>query len=249
MQEGKSMNARNDRKQLAPLVRWPAGKDMRVPYQVFTDRSIFDLEQQTIFHSLHWSYVALEAEIPEPGDYKSTYVGDTPVVVTRGKQGELHAWVNRCAHRGAMVCRDRCGKAQRFTCVYHQWTYDAAGSLASVPFRHGVQGKGGMPKDFELSAHSLTRLWVASYRGLIFVTFAGEAEVEALEQYLGPDVCRMLDRIFTRPISLLGDERQVMHGKAVLRKYPRRLPRQPAAPVSRHLRHLPLHPAGFDCHR
>lgn len=199
-------------KRAEPLVRWPVQEEMRVPYRVFTDPAVFELEQQKIFRGPHWSYAALEAEIPEPNDFKSTTIGDTPIVVTRDKQGALHAWVNRCAHRGALVCRDRLGKTEQFTCVYHQWAYNASGSLASVPFRRGVAGQGGMPADFDMNAHGLARLRVASYRGLIFITFAAEDEVEPLPQYLGADVCGMLDRIFNRPIRLLGDERQVMHG-------------------------------------
>ena len=59
-----------------------------------------------------WSFVALEAEILNPGDFKSTFVGDTPVVVTRNDDGSLSTWVNRCAHRGAMVS-PRCRAATR----------------------------------------------------------------------------------------------------------------------------------------
>lgn len=192
-------------------IHWPESEEMRVPFRVFTDQVIFEREQQLIFRGPHWSYAGLEAEIPEPSDFKSTFIGDTPIVVTRDKEGAVHAWVNRCAHRGAMVCRDRSGKAEQFTCVYHQWAYGAQGDLMAVPFRRGVAGKGGMPEDFDMSHHGLTRLRVALYRGLVFVTFASEGEVQPLEQYLGIDVCQMLDRIFKRPLKVLGDERQVMH--------------------------------------
>ena len=194
------------------LIVWPQTEQMQVPYQVFTDPRIFDSEQERIFRGPHWSFLALEAEIPEPKDFKATYLGDTPVVVTRDRGGEIRAWVNRCAHRGAMVCRDRRGKADAFTCVYHQWAYDAQGNLTGVPFRRGVSGQGGMPASFDMKAHGLQPLRVATYRGLIFASFAAEGEVEPLETYLGSDVCAMLDRIFGRPIELLGDERQVMHG-------------------------------------
>lgn len=193
-------------------IKWPASEEMQVPYQVFTDPRIFDQEQEQIFRGPHWSFVALEAEIPEPKDFKSTYLGDTPVVVTRDREGVVRAWVNRCAHRGAMVCRDRRGKADAFTCVYHQWSYDAQGNLKGVPFRRGVNGQGGMPASFDMKAHKLPPLRVAIYRGLIFATFAAEGEVESIEDYLGADVCGMLDRLFSRQVELLGDERQVMHG-------------------------------------
>jgi len=65
------------------LIAWPDTEQMRVPYQVFTDPRIFDSEQERIFRGPHWSFLALEAELPEPKDFKATYLGDTPVVVTR----------------------------------------------------------------------------------------------------------------------------------------------------------------------
>ncbi|MGQ0696870.1 MAG: aromatic ring-hydroxylating dioxygenase subunit alpha [Panacagrimonas sp.] len=195
------------------LVAWPQTEQMQVPYRVFTDPRIFDREQDRVFRGPHWNFVGLEAEVPESTDFKSTFVGDTPVVVTRDREGVLRAWVNRCAHRGALVCRDRRGKADSgFTCVYHQWAYNADGTLLGVPFRRGLGGEGGMPSSFDMKQHGLTPLRVATYRGLIFASFAAEGEVESLESYLGADVCTMLDRIFSRPIELLGDERQVMHG-------------------------------------
>ncbi|WP_295685563.1 Rieske 2Fe-2S domain-containing protein [Nevskia ramosa] len=194
-----------------PLIVWKQTDQMQVPYQVFTDPRIFNSEQERIFRGPHWSFLGLEAEMPEPNDFKATYLGDTPVVVTRDRGGVIHAWVNRCAHRGAMVCRDRRGNADAFTCIYHQWLYDAEGNLRGVPFRRGLGGEGGMPSSFDMKEHRLPPLRVATYCGLIFASFARDSEVESLETYLGAEVCAMLDRIFGRPIELLGDERQVMH--------------------------------------
>src|SRR4051812_43490904 len=105
---------------------WPAEGVTRVPYQVYTDPAIYALEQERIYRGPTWNYLALEAELPSPGDYKTTFVGDAPVVVTRDTDGSLHAFVNRCAHRGATVCMDSFGNSKNkiFTCVYHAWVYD-----------------------------------------------------------------------------------------------------------------------------
>jgi anthranilate 1,2-dioxygenase large subunit len=85
---------------------WPTPVDERsVPYAVFTDPAIFEREQARIFRGQTWHFLALDDEIGKPGDFKSTYIGTTPVVVTRTRDGELKAWINRCAHRGALVCR------------------------------------------------------------------------------------------------------------------------------------------------
>jgi len=151
---------------------WPAGGVTRVPYQVFFDPAIHELEQEKLFRGPVWNYVALEAELPNPGDFKATFVGDTPVVVTRDQEEVLHAFVNRCAHRGALVCRELRGNRATHVCVYHQQSYDLKGNLLGVPFRKGIDGKGGYPADFTPSQHSLHKLTVATYNELIF-TFLG----------------------------------------------------------------------------
>jgi len=143
---------------------------------VFNSPEIYALEQERIYRGKTWSFLGLESEIPEPFDYKSTFIGDTPVVMTRGGDGSLAAWVNRCAHRGAMVCRHLRGNAKTHDCVYHQWSFDPAGNLLGVPFRRGKAGQAGMPPDFDPKAHSLRQLRVAAYKGLVFATFSEEVE-------------------------------------------------------------------------
>ena len=114
---------------------WPKEGVSRVPYWVYLDQHIYDMEQEKIFRGSTWNYAGLDAELPNPGDFKTTAIGDTPVIITRDKQGELHAIVNKCAHRGARVCRSPYGNATHFTCIYHQWNYDVKGNLyrSAVP--------------------------------------------------------------------------------------------------------------------
>jgi anthranilate 1,2-dioxygenase large subunit len=144
--------------------------------------------------------------MPNPGDFKSTFVGDTPVVVTRNEDRSLSVWVNRCAHRGAMVCRATRGNTKSHICAYHQWSYDTRGNLRGVPFRNGIKGSPGMPADFDPKEHGLQQLRVDSYRDLIFATFSDLAPM--LNDYLGPKMRPGLDRIFHKPIVYLGCVRQ-----------------------------------------
>lgn len=194
------------------LSRAPAdeGPACRVDYKVFTDRSFYDREQQRIFRGETWSFVGLEAEIPNPGDYKSTMIGDTPVIVTRDAEGGVNVVENRCAHRGALVCRDLRGNAPTLDCVYHQWSYDLKGELIGVPFRRGIRGQGGMPAGFDLKRHGLKALRVETIAGLVFASFSDT--VEPLRDYLGPLVVEHVERILNRPITVLGDQRQYIHG-------------------------------------
>lgn len=190
----------------APLATFPHADGSRVPYKVFSDNEIYALEQERIYRGPTWSFMGLEAEIPNPGDYKSTFIGDTPVVMTRAEDGMLAAWVNRCAHRGAMVCRLSRGNALSHSCVYHQWSFGTKGNLQGVPFRRGQKDATGMPKDFDPKQHNLRQLRVESYRGLVFATFSDS--VAPLAEYIGPEMRPWVDRIFHKPIVYLGCTRQ-----------------------------------------
>nr|WP_031364940.1 anthranilate 1,2-dioxygenase large subunit AndAc [Caballeronia sordidicola] len=177
----------------------------RVPYAVFSSLEVYELEQQRIFRGPTWSFLGLECEIPEVGDFKSTFVGDTPVVVTRTVDG-LACWVNRCAHRGAMVCRQSRGNATSHTCVYHQWSYASNGDLQGIPFKRGQKGMAGMTRDFVQADHGLEKLRVDSYKGLLFATFS--PDTPQLAEYIGPEMRPWIDRIFHKPIVYLGCTRQ-----------------------------------------
>ena len=67
----------------AEQISWPDDGYSRIPYGVYTDPSVYDDEQQRIFRGEVWSFVGLAQEIPEMGDYRTTYIGDTPVIVVR----------------------------------------------------------------------------------------------------------------------------------------------------------------------
>ena len=187
---------------------WPAEGLTRVPYWVYQDEDIYKEEQAKIWRGATWNYLCLEAELPEPQSFVTTFVGDMPVVVTRDANGALHAWENRCAHRGALVAMRARGKAERFTCIYHNWTYDHAGNLASVAFRRGIAGKGGMPPDAKPESQAPRQLRVESINGLVFGTLS--KEVSSLESYIGPEILPRLKRVLKKPLKVLGAYTQVL---------------------------------------
>src|SRR5687768_2147712 len=181
---------------------WPAEGVTRVPYWVYQDEEIYREEQERIFRGPTWNYLCLEAELPETKSFVTTFVGDMPVVVARDAHGALHAWENRCAHRGALVCIQPRGSAERFTCIYHNWTYDHAGNLTNVAFRRGIAGKGGMPADARPESQAPKQLRVASLNGLVFGTLSADAP--ALEEYIGPAIVPRLKRVLKEPLKVLG---------------------------------------------
>ena len=177
----------------ASKLAWPSGLT-RVPYWAFQDEAVYRAEQDKIFRGPNWHYLALEVELPDPGDFRTTYVGETPVIVTRDSDGEVYAFENRCAHRGALICLDRHGKGRKdFSCVYHAWTYDRKGNLTGVAFKDGVKGKGGMPPSFRMEQHGPRKLRVAVVHGLIFGSFS--EDVPPIEDYLGEEISSRIERV------------------------------------------------------
>lgn len=174
----------------------------RVPYWVYQDAQTFANEQQRIFEGPVWNFLCLEEELPHAGDYRTTFVGRMPVIVVRDDDGEVYAFENRCAHRGALIALEDEGNARDFQCVYHAWTYDRQGQLKGVAFKDGVNGKGGMPKDFCMQAHGPRKLRVTTIFGLVFGSLSDE--VPPIEEYIGDDVLAKMERVLRRPVHVLG---------------------------------------------
>jgi len=196
-------------------LHWEGGGTSRIPFAVYTDEQRHQRELDRFFYRGHWCYVGLEAEIPNPGDFKRTVVGERSVIMTRAADGQIHVVENVCAHRGMRFCRKRHGNTTEFVCPYHQWSYTPDGSLQGVPLRRGVRqdGKvnGGMPADFNPRDHGLTRLKVAVRGGVVFASF--DHEVESLEDYMGSTILRYFDRLFNgRKLTILGYNRQRIPG-------------------------------------
>ena len=188
---------------------WPKEGIARIPFWIYSDPKIYAREMVRVFGGRSWNYVALEAEIPFPGDFKRTFIGDKSVVAVRDMEGGLNVVENRCAHRGVQFCQKHLGNAREFMCPYHQWTYDLKGNLIGVPFRRGVKKQGGMPSDFDPRNHGLRKLKVASRNGVVFASFADD--VEPLADYLGTSMLSLFDRVLDgRELRILGYSRQLI---------------------------------------
>ncbi|HLQ26808.1 MAG TPA: Rieske 2Fe-2S domain-containing protein, partial [Acidiferrobacterales bacterium] len=190
-----------------PTYRWPEEGVTRIPYWVYSDPAVYELEQEKIFGGASWSFAGLTAEIPKPGDFKRSFIGDKSIVLTRDKDGGINAVLNKCAHRGVQFCQKQFGNTPEIMCPYHQWTYDLKGNLLGVPFRRGVKKQGGMPGDFKLEEHGLHKLKVAERHGVIFASF--DPNIGPFEDYLGPSMRFYFDRVFDgRELKILGYSRQ-----------------------------------------
>src|SRR5882757_6791075 len=123
-----------------PIGALPPGLT-RVPYWVYRDPEVARDEQARVFEGPCWHFLCLEIDLPETGDYRTSMMGAMPVVVARTEHGEIVAFENRCAHRGALICLDDGGTVKDFQCVYHAWRYDLwQPDLGCVPPRGQRQG-------------------------------------------------------------------------------------------------------------
>jgi anthranilate 1,2-dioxygenase large subunit len=177
----------------------------RVPYGAFQAANIYRREQERLFQGPLWHFLCLEVEVAQGGDFRTAKAGDTPVVVSRDYDGEIYAFENRCAHRGALICLDTHGKGKKdFSCVYHAWTYDTRGNLTGVAFKDGVNGKGGMPDSFRMEDHNPRKLRIAVVHGLVFGSFS--EEVPPIDEYLGEEISARIERV-------LGGRKPVVIGR------------------------------------
>ncbi|GAN67317.1 aromatic ring-hydroxylating oxygenase subunit alpha [Acetobacter orleanensis] len=149
----------------------------RADGSIYNNALLYDMEMDRIFKR-NWIWVAHRSDLPDPGSFITTFVGQHPVIVSRDRKGEVHVLLNRCRHRGATVCEHKSGKAASFVCPYHGWAYGQDGALRAVP-----QPK-GYGDSLDKSKLPLVSLRVEDYNGMIFATF--NADIMPLDEWLGP---------------------------------------------------------------
>ena len=154
------------------------GNVLNVDHRLYADPKVYEAELEKIFHS-GWVLVGLEVEVPNPGDYTTTWLADIPVIVCRDETGKLRVLENVCAHRGAIVIRGQ-GNRKAFTCIYHQWTYTLQGDLKALPMEEGYRAERFCKSDYRLRQFPR----VESFCGLIFA--ASDPRVPSLKEYFGP---------------------------------------------------------------
>ncbi|RKO20402.1 aromatic ring-hydroxylating dioxygenase subunit alpha [Pseudarthrobacter phenanthrenivorans] len=164
-----------DRHRARNLVDLETGQISR---EVFFNQEIFDLEMQNLFPRA-WLFVGHASQIPNPGDYFSSWMGSDPVLLTRDVDGEIYVLLNSCRHRGMRVCRYDEGNTMQFTCPYHAWSYSMDGSLVNVPGDlFGVPHmKAAYSGKLDKQNWGLVRCpKVYNYKGLVFANWDENAE-------------------------------------------------------------------------
>ncbi|MGE4336510.1 MAG: SRPBCC family protein [Pigmentiphaga sp.] len=145
----------------------------------FHDERLLELEFDHVF-SKTWAFLGVASQIPKAHDYITTYIGRTPILVTRAADDQVRAFLNICRHKGSILARMSSGNRRVHVCPYHSWSYDSTGKNILVKDKE----KGAYPESFERQDHDLLAIAkIASYKGLIFGSLS--ADVPDLETYLG----------------------------------------------------------------
>lgn len=159
------------------------------PVEAYNDPERFRREVDRIFHHLPLG-LALSIELPEPGSYLALTVMEKPILMVRGQDGVVRAFINACTHRGAQLCKPGTGRVQRLVCPYHAWRFDLQGQLTGL---FGAETFGEVGPD----AQSLTELHCAERVGVVWVQLTpGDAmDIDAwLGDFAGPLAGLRLDQ-------------------------------------------------------
>jgi choline monooxygenase len=156
---------------------------MEVPVEVYTSADRLRREVDALFRGQPL-VLCLSGALPEPGAYVTVDLCGTPILVTRDGDGKVHALLNACRHRGVRVA-DGCGTVRRFTCRFHNWTYDAAGTLVGLPVASAFE-------DMCREDKGLVELPVGEGYGLV-IGMLQPGEPIDVDEYLGPELAAELE--------------------------------------------------------
>ncbi|MCA1653362.1 MAG: aromatic ring-hydroxylating dioxygenase subunit alpha [Sphingomonadales bacterium] len=175
---------------------------MSLPGWLYHDEDFFAAEQRAFLRAAPQP-VCHESEIARPGEWRSlAYLGES-VIVIRGDDGAVRAFLNLCRHRGSRLVDGEGGCARRLTCPYHAWSYAGDGRLIGVP--HRTEYPGLDPAELGLIPVALEQ-----WRGFLFVTLEpGAASVAEMMAPYEPEIApyrledlRPIGRVTLRPRAL-----------------------------------------------
>src|SRR5487761_2748158 len=146
--------------------------------EIFVNGEIYQEELERVF-ARAWLFVGHESQIPNPGDYFVSGMGEESVLLCRDRAGTIHVFLNTCRHRGMKVCRYDEGNTPLLTCPYHAWSYSLDGKLVGVPMFNALY-EGVLDRE-QWSLIEVPQ--IASYKGAVFATW--DPLAPPFDEYLG----------------------------------------------------------------
>lgn len=148
-----------------------------LPGALYRSEDVYRQDLEQIWHK-DWIFAGHTFEITKPGQYFTLQIGDYPVAVVRGKDGEVRAFHNACRHRGAKICEADHGKVAKMVCPYHKWTYELDGNLLFA---------GNMGQDFDKAQYNLKSVHCEIVDTYIYVCVAAKApDFESFRKAVSP---------------------------------------------------------------
>ncbi|MBX3493427.1 MAG: Rieske 2Fe-2S domain-containing protein [Parvibaculum sp.] len=158
--------------------------------EILSDPALYEMEKERVF-GRSWLLLGHVSQLPEPGSFLRTFMGEESVIVTRDRSGAIGAFLNACRHRGFQVCQEDRGTAHRFQCRYHGWVYGSDGTLIGVPGEESIYYKEIDKRRWGLAPVAQVDI----YKGLIFGNF--DPDAPSLTEFLG-DMAWYLDVMLDR---------------------------------------------------
>ena len=147
-----------------------------IPVRNYLDPVRWHREMEQIFRRLPL-LLAFTSELREAGNYKAIDVVGVPVLIARGEDRIVRAFIRTCTHRGTVLTEEGKGQCDRFTCPYHGWTFDDRGALVGVAGRHKFGA-------IDVASRGLVELPIVERAGMIWVRLTPGAPID-IEAYLG----------------------------------------------------------------
>ncbi len=123
-----------------------------------------------------WVLVGHQSQISEVGEFFVSRIAGESIIVVRSDEKAINALINVCRHRGSRVCLESQGRASRFVCPYHAWTYDLDGNLQGAP---------RVMDTLDASEFPLKRAKLENFQGMLFINFDLDADFALVANDLG----------------------------------------------------------------
>ncbi len=129
-----------------------------------------------------WACIGTGRRVPEAGDARPVELAGAPLIMLRGRDGEVRVFHNVCSHRGMTLMEKPARLRGTIRCPYHSWTYGLDGSLRATPMIGGPD-QGNFP-GFDKTRHGLRPVRTATWFDAVFVNLSGDAE--PFETFIAP---------------------------------------------------------------